>query len=62
VGSIPTLNSKQREIVMKLKYSVWVGGSEVNDYYLTKDQAEALAYEYKIKGYTDVQIEEIITA
>ena len=47
---------------MQLKYSVWVGGSEVNDYYLTKDQAEALANDYKIKGYTDVQIEEIITA
>lgn len=41
------------------KYSVWVGGSEVNDYYLTKEQAEDLAEEYKEDGYDDVVIEEI---
>lgn len=41
------------------KYSVWVGGSEVNDYYLTKEQAEYLAEEYKEDGYDDVVIEEI---
>jgi len=37
-------------------YSVWCGGSEVNDYYLTKEQAESLAFEYEIDGYEDVTI------
>ena len=32
-------------------YSVWVGGMEVNDYYLTKDKAIILADEYKNEGY-----------
>ncbi len=32
-------------------YSVWVGGIEVNDYYLTKDKAIILADEYKNEGY-----------
>jgi len=38
-------------------YVVWVGGVEVNDYYLTKEQAEKLAKAYKDKGYDDVVIE-----
>lgn len=37
-------------------YSVWCGGSEVNDYYLTKEQAESLAFEYEIDGYENVTI------
>lgn len=41
------------------KYSVWVGGCEVNDYYLTKAEAEDLAEEYKEDGYDDVFIEEV---
>lgn len=41
------------------KYSVWVGGCEVNDYYLTKVQAEDLAEEYKADGYDDVFIEKV---
>lgn len=32
-------------------YSVWVGGIEVNDYYLTKDKAIILADEYNNDGY-----------
>ena len=40
-------------------FSVWVGGVEVNDYYLTLEQAEELAREYELDGYDDVQIEEI---
>ena len=32
-------------------YSVWVGGIEVNDYYLTKDKAIILADEYKNEDY-----------
>jgi hypothetical protein len=40
-------------------FTVWVGGVEVNDYYLTLEQAEELAKEYEMDGYDDVQIEEI---
>jgi len=32
-------------------YSVWVGGIEVNDYYLTKNKAIILADEYNNEGY-----------
>ena len=32
-------------------YSVWVGGVEVNDYYLTKNKAITLADEYNNQGY-----------
>ncbi len=41
------------------KYTVWVGGTEVNDYYLTKQQAENLAFEYEQQGYDDVIVEQI---
>ena len=37
-------------------FSVWVGGSEVNDYYLTLDDAIRLADEYVDDGYEDVHI------
>jgi hypothetical protein len=43
-------------------YSVWVGGVEVNDYYLTKQEAETLAAEYRAQGYTDTQTREEVTA
>ena len=37
-------------------YSVFVGGTEVNDYLLTKEQAENLAQEFIDDGYDDVEI------
>ncbi len=41
------------------KFTVWlVDGDEVNDHYLTEEQAEKLAEEYREAGY-EVQIEEI---
>lgn len=40
-------------------YTVWVGGVEVNDHYLTKDQAERLSRCYIADGYDDVQIERV---
>lgn len=40
---------------------VWVGGVEVNDYYLTLAEANKLADEYKADGYDDVIIEEVNT-
>ena len=39
------------------KHSVWVGGVEVNDYLLSRQQAEELAEEYKADGYDDVVID-----
>ena len=41
------------------RFTVWVGGFEVNDYLLTKNEAEILADEYEEDGYDDVIIEEI---
>jgi hypothetical protein len=38
------------------EYSVWVGGVEVNAYYLTKEQAESVSQGYLDEGYDDVVI------
>ena len=43
----------------KKTYTVWVGGSEVNDSYLSKEEAENLAFEYEADGYDDVINENI---
>lgn len=43
-------------------YSVWVGATEVNDYYLSHSDAKDLADEYKIDGYDDVIIEKMADA
>lgn len=37
-------------------WSVWAGGVEVNDYYLTLEQARVIANIYKDDGYDDVVI------
>ena len=39
------------------KYTVWVGGTEVNDSLLEYDDAMEIADSYKKKGHTDVIIE-----
>lgn len=37
------------------EYSVFVGGTEVNEYYLTLQEARELAYDYEVEGgYDDV--------
>jgi hypothetical protein len=41
----------------KKNYSVWVGGTEVNDSYLTKKEAEQMAEKYTSNGYEDVEID-----
>lgn len=43
-----------------MKYTVWVGGVEVNDHLLTKEEADVLAENYKNDGYDDVQIESVM--
>ena len=41
------------------KFTVWVGGVEVNDHYLTEDEAKELVKEYEMDGYDDVVMEEV---
>jgi hypothetical protein len=41
------------------KYSVWVGGGEVNDNYLCLESAQYLAEAYKQDGYKDVVIQKV---
>ena len=38
------------------KWSVWVGGVEINDHYLTEQEAEHIARLYESRGYDDVTI------
>lgn len=40
-------------------WTVWVGGSEVNNYYRTKEEAEALARIWKDDGYDDVVVQSV---
>ena len=40
-------------------YTVWVGGIEVNHYYLNLKQATTLKEVYEDQGYDDVKVEEI---
>ena len=39
-------------------YTVWVGGTEVNDYLMTFEKAQLLADVYIEDGYDDVIIED----
>ena len=40
-------------------YTVWVGGVEVNECYITIGEAEKLAAVYRADGYEDVYIEKV---
>ena len=42
-----------------MKYTVYVGGVEVNSFYLSSKEAKQLAQIYKMDGYTDVKIVKI---
>ena len=42
------------------KYTVWVDGTEVNDYLLTKKQAQLLAAQYINDNYENVIIEKVL--
>ena len=42
--------------LLDIKYSVWVGGSEVLDYYVDREKAEQKAKQYTDEGYDDVII------
>lgn len=41
-------------------YTVWVGGVESADYYLTKTMAEHIANNWRKMGYTDVVVEKVV--
>tara|TARA_Y100001938_G_C8053216_1_gene413027 strand:+ start:601 stop:804 length:204 start_codon:yes stop_codon:yes gene_type:complete len=49
----------ERKEMDEYNYSVWVGGTEVNDYYLNYSESIKLSEHYKGKGYDDVRIEKI---
>jgi hypothetical protein len=40
-------------------WTVWVGGVEVNEYYVDKDKADDIAKFWINKGYTDVAVERV---
>lgn len=42
------------------KYTVWVGGVEVNDFYLLWTEAVAIASEFISDGYQDVQVQRVV--
>ena len=42
---------------MATMFSVWVGGVEVNDYYLPLLEAQDLAHDFTRRGYDDVCLE-----
>jgi hypothetical protein len=44
---------------MEKRFSVWVGGGEMNDNYLTEKEAKSLADNCRATGYNDVVIEEM---
>jgi len=39
-------------------FSVWVGGGEINDYYLPREAAERVAKAWRDYGYEDATIRE----
>ena len=48
---------------INMKYTVWVGGTEVTDYYVDRDTADEILMEWLDKGYDgmDVWIDEVVT-
>jgi len=52
------LKERRRELMGN--WTVWVGGSEVNDHYLTYDKAKSIARFWKDEGYDDVKIQEVL--
>jgi len=42
----------------QINYTVFVGGAEVCDYLVSKEQAESIAEQYQDEGYDDVAVME----
>ena len=49
----PMLTGKERK-----KYTVWVGGTEVTDHFVTYSTAKDILADYTVQGYKDVVIQE----
>ena len=45
--------------LLDIKYTVWVGGTEVLDYYVDRETAEQKAKQYIDEGYDDVAIQQV---
>lgn len=45
--------------LLDIKYTVWVGGAEVLDYYVDRETAEQTAKQYTDDGYDDVVIQPV---
>jgi hypothetical protein len=44
---------------MSKEWTVWVGGSEVTDFYVTETEARTIAEMYRRMGYDDVSLEHV---
>lgn len=50
---------KKEHIIKEIKkYTVWVGGTEITDFFVTYSTAKQLYKQYKALGYKDVVIQE----
>lgn len=57
--AVSGMKTRARGTVMS-KWTVWVGGGEINDHYLDSEQvAQDLAQWWVDKGYDEVVVEEI---
>lgn len=45
--------------LLDIKYTVWVGGTEVLDHYVDRETAEQTAKQYTNDGYDDVAIQQV---
>lgn len=45
--------------LLDIKYTVWVGGTEVLDHYVDRETAEQTAKQYTDDGYDDVVIQQV---
>jgi hypothetical protein len=42
-----------------MTWTIWVGGSEINSYYLSQSEAVSIAREWIDEGYSDVIVGEV---
>jgi len=54
---VKSIDESEREQVPS--WTVWVGGGEVNSYYLSETQAKDIAQAWIDKGYDEVVVEEV---
>jgi hypothetical protein len=52
------IDTKTEETKEIKKYTVWVGGTEITDFFVTYSIAKELLKQYNALGYTDVIIQE----